>query len=91
MAAGSPRKKKPLPKRHQPKEPVPPFKEGDVVRLFGYFPLFYTINEPVVVLRCEQHKLAVSGWAVIVNTSVGEKALDSKHFTHDTDDSSLTA
>lgn len=83
MAAGSPRKVRPLSKRHQPKEPVPPFKEGEVVTT-RYKPLFYTIEHPTKVLSCQQNKLCVSGWAITVQTSDGDKVLDSQLFAHDT-------
>lgn len=70
---------KPLPKRHQPKEPTPPFSEGDVIQT-RYRPLLYSISKPIKVLACQQSKLCVSGWGVTVKTSKGEVMIDSQHF-----------
>lgn len=84
------RKVRPLPKRFQPKEPIPPFAPGDVVTTI-FKPLLYHFVEPLVVIRCERSPFCASGWGVVVHTSMGEKTLDSLHFKHDTHHSSVTA
>lgn len=79
MAPGSRGKAKPLPKRFQPKEPVPPFVAGAVVRTM-FKPVLYNITEPITVLGCQQSKSCMSGWGVAVGTSAGEKVIDSQYF-----------